>query len=38
MLVLTAIPGAVGADAGEIGKYVVGADPVTGRNEQIDLS
>ncbi len=38
MLVLTAIPGPAGADAGEIGKYVVGADPVTGRNEQIDLS
>jgi hypothetical protein len=38
MLLLTAIPCAVSADGGEIEKYMVGADPVTGRNEQIDLS
>ena len=38
MLVLSAIPCAVSADGGEIEKYIVGADPVTGRNGQIDLS
>ena len=38
VLLLPAIPCTVSADGGEMGKYVVGADPVTGRNEQIDLS
>ena len=39
-LLLPAIPQGVRADDREtaIEKYVVGADPVTGRNEQIDLS
>jgi len=38
MLVLPAFPCAVFADGGQVEKYMVGADPVTGRNEQIDLS
>ncbi len=38
MLALPAIPCVVSADGGAVDKYLTGADPVTGRNEQIDLT
>ena len=31
-------PAAAAADPPDVEKYMAGADPVTGRNEQIDLS
>ena len=37
-LLVPVIPCAVSADRGDAGKYLTGADPVTGRNGQIDLS
>ena len=37
-LLFTAAPPAAMADSGQVEKYLTGADPVTGRNGQIDLS
>jgi len=38
LVMLVLWPAAVSADSGPVDRYLTGADPVTGRNQQVDLS